>query len=108
MNEHITIGAPVYDMNGGDVGTVSDQTVPGQYLAVEKGVVLPGNIYVPMTAIRGTAPSGAVTLSLTEEELSDPAYNAPPATTAATRPDTMRSGAYAPSASAIHRCNSVR
>lgn len=86
MNVQITVGAPVYDVNGGDVGTVSDQTVPGQYLAVEKGIVIPGNIYVPLTAIKGTAPNGGVVLNLSEYELSDPAYTEPPATTGSTRP----------------------
>ena len=70
MNRQITIGSPVYDTNGNNVGTVSEQTVPGQYLAIERGVVVPGNVYVPITAIKGTAPDGGVVLNLTEDELS--------------------------------------
>lgn len=89
MNQQITIGAPVYDANGSHLGTVNEQTVPHKYLAVQKGVVIPGNIYVPITAIQETAPDGGVRLNLTEEDLSDPSYSQPPAGAGAATPGGM-------------------
>ena len=84
MNQQYAIGSSVYDADGTYVGTVNEQSVPGQYLAVERGVVIPGDIYVPVTAIKGAAPDGGVLLSLSDDDLTNEAYGQPPAATGAT------------------------
>ncbi len=86
MKQQFAIGSSVYDTNGKYIGTVNEQSVPGQYLAVERGVVIPGDVYVPVTAIKGPAPDGGVLLSLAADDLTNEAYGQPPATTGATTP----------------------
>jgi hypothetical protein len=78
QEQHFVAGATVYDTAGAKVGTLRAYNPQGAYLLVEKGWLFPKDLYIPLTAVRGTDATGAVHLGLRKDDLQDDRYASPP------------------------------
>lgn len=61
-------GAPVYDMNGVKVGSVSDRGLQRNALIVHKGIFFPKDLYVPLSAVSSYDANG-VYLNVAKDEI---------------------------------------
>lgn len=71
-------GTLVYDSNGDKVGTLSAFDPQGNYLVVEKGLLFPHELYVPVNAVSSNDANG-IQLNLTKSDLKDERYKVEPA-----------------------------
>src|SRR5258706_1815524 len=78
-------GAPVYDINGAKVGTVSEHGVQRGYLVIHHGL-LRDDIYIPLDMIQGSDANG-VALNMTKQEVDTLPVNRPPAGNTPANPD---------------------
>jgi hypothetical protein len=72
------VSATVYDTAGAKVGTLRAYNPQGGYLLVEKGLLFPKDLYIPLAAVQGTDATGAVHLGLRKDDLQDVRYTIPP------------------------------
>jgi hypothetical protein len=70
-------GAPVYDMTGEKVGSVSAVNVPNEYFTLEKGVFFTRDFYVPLSAVESLA-SDAVHLNVDKDQMAYLGWDARP------------------------------
>jgi len=73
----LVVGAPVYDMTGEKVGSVSAVNLPNEYFTLEKGVVFTRDFYVPLSAIARMAPD-AVRLNVDKDQMAYLGWDAQP------------------------------
>jgi hypothetical protein len=73
----LVIGAPVYDMRGEKVGSVSAVNLPNEYFTLEKGVVFTRDFYVPLSAVERMAPD-AVHLNVDKDQMAYLGWDARP------------------------------
>jgi len=73
----VAVGMAVYDVEGERIGTIDQHTVPGQYIAVQKGSLFHKDIYIPFDAIQRSDING-VYLSIHRNDLDAEQYNTPP------------------------------
>ena len=78
-------GAPVYDINGAKVGTVSEHGVQRGHLVIHHGL-LRDDIYIPLDMIQGSDANG-VALNMTKQEVDMLPVNRPPAGNTPANPD---------------------
>ena len=72
------VGTHVFGSDGEEIGTISDAQ-PG-YFMIKKGTFRKSEIYVPLTAITGTALGGdGVTIEQTKDEVDNGDFSHPPA-----------------------------
>lgn len=93
LNNQFVQGTPVYDVDGNQVGTVSEHGVEAGCLVVHHGL-LHTDVYVPLGDIRG-ADAQAVHLSANQDQFNNFSKNQPPANAGATN---MGSNYAAPAA----------
>lgn len=74
-------GTLVYDMNGDKVGKLSAYDPQGNYLVVEKGVLFPHELYVPVNSV-ASSDANAIQLNLSKSDLKDERYKTQPALSA--------------------------
>jgi hypothetical protein len=70
-------GAPVYDMTGEKVGSVSAVDLPKEYFTLEKGVFFTRDFYVPLSAVESIAPD-AVHLNVDKDQMAYLGWDARP------------------------------
>ena len=73
----IVVGAPVYDMTGEKVGSVSAVNLPNEYFTLEKGVFFTRDFYVPLSAVESIAPD-AVHLNVDKDQMAYLGWDARP------------------------------
>ena len=73
----LVVGAPVYDMTGEKVGTVSAVNLPNEYFTLEKGVLFTRDFYVPLSAVERMAPD-AVHLNVDKDQMAYLGWDARP------------------------------
>jgi hypothetical protein len=73
----LVVGAPVYDMTGEKVGSVSAVNLPNEYFTLEKGVVFTRDFYVPLSAVERMAPD-AVHLNVDKDQMAYLGWDARP------------------------------
>jgi hypothetical protein len=73
----IVIGAPVYDLTGEKVGSVSAVNLPNEYFTLEKGVLFARDFYVPLSAVERMAPD-AVHLNVDKNQMAYLGWDARP------------------------------
>jgi hypothetical protein len=73
----LVVGAPVYDMTGEKVGSVSAVNLPNEYFTLEKGVVFTRDFYVPLSAVERMAPD-AVHLNVDKDQMTYLGWDARP------------------------------
>jgi PRC-barrel domain len=74
------VGTLVFGSDGEDIGEITD-VQPG-YFQVKKGLIFRKEVYLPLTAITGTALGGdGVTINLTKDEIDNGDWSEPPITT---------------------------
>jgi hypothetical protein len=73
----VTAGAPVYDLTGKKVGSVSAVNVPNEYFTLEKGVFFTRDFYVPLSAVESIAPD-AVHLNVDKDQMAYLGWDARP------------------------------
>src|SRR5260370_27316244 len=78
-------GAPVYDINGAKVGTVSEHGVQRGHLVIHHGL-LRDDIYIPLDMVEGSDANG-VSLNMTKQEGETLPVNRPPAGNTSANPD---------------------
>jgi uncharacterized protein YrrD len=72
------VGTHVFGSDGEEIGTISD--VQSDYFQVKKGTLFRKEVYLPLTAITGTALGGdGVTVNLTKDEVESGDWSSPPA-----------------------------
>jgi hypothetical protein len=80
------VGTLVFGSDGEDIGEVTE-VQPG-YMKLKKGILFRKEVYLPLTAITGTALGGdGVTINLTKEEIDNGDWSSPPDTGVETTPD---------------------
>jgi hypothetical protein len=80
------VGTLVFGSDGEEIGEVTE-THPS-YMKLKKGMLFRKEVYLPLTAITGTALGGdGVTINLTKEEIDEGDWSSPPATGEETSPD---------------------
>ena len=73
------LGTHVFGSDGEEIGKISD-VQPG-YFQIKKGTFRHTEVYLPLTAITGTALGGdGVTINLTKDEIENGDWSSPPAT----------------------------
>ena len=72
----IETGWDVYDVNGDEIGDVSE--VGPNYIVVEKGWLFPTDIYIPNSAITSVAPD-RIQLNVAKDAIDGESWNSPPA-----------------------------
>ncbi len=70
--------ATVYDAGGEKVGTLHAHDEQGGYITVQKGFLFHKDLYIPLSAVKGTDADGNVQLSLYKDDLQDSRYDEPP------------------------------
>jgi hypothetical protein len=75
--ERLVMGAPVYDMTGEKVGSVSAINMPNEYFTLEKGVLFTRDFYVPLSAVECMAPD-AVHLNVDKDQMAYLGWDAQP------------------------------
>jgi len=70
-------GAPVYDITGEKVGSVSAVNLPNEYFTMEKGVFFTRDFYVPLSAVESIAPD-AVHLNVDKDQMAYLGWDARP------------------------------
>jgi hypothetical protein len=71
------VGTHVFGSDGEEIGTISDAQ-PGWFV-IKKGTFRKTEIYVPLTAITGTALGGdGITIDLTKDEAESGEFSQPP------------------------------
>jgi hypothetical protein len=78
-------GAPVYDINGAKVGTVSEHGVQRGHLVIHHGL-LRDDIYISLDVVEGSDANG-VSLNMTKQEVETLPVNRPPAGNTSANPD---------------------
>jgi hypothetical protein len=73
----LVVGAPVYDMTGEKVGSVSAVNLPNEYFTLEKGVLFTRDFYVPLSAVERMAPD-AVHLNVDKDQMAYLGWDAQP------------------------------
>jgi hypothetical protein len=73
----LVVGAPVYDMTGVRVGSISAVNAPNEYFTMEKGVVFTRDFYVPLSAVERMAPD-AVHLNVDKDQMAYLGWDARP------------------------------
>ncbi len=74
------VGTLVFGSDGEEIGEITD-VQPG-YFQVKKGLIFRKEVYLPLTAITGTALAGdGVTIDLTKDEIENGDWSTPPVTT---------------------------
>ena len=73
----LVVGAPVYDMTGEKVGSVSAVNLPNEYFTLEKGVLFTRDFYVPLSAVDRMAPD-AVHLNVDKDQMAYLGWDAQP------------------------------
>jgi hypothetical protein len=73
----LIVGAPVYDMTGEKVGSVSAVNLPNEYFTLEKGVLFTRDFYVPLSAVERMAPD-AVHLNVDQDQMAYLGWDAQP------------------------------
>jgi hypothetical protein len=72
------VGTLVFGSDGEEIGEIKD-VGPG-YVHIKKGLLFRTDVYIPLTAITGTALGGdGVTINLTKDEIENGDWSAPPA-----------------------------
>jgi hypothetical protein len=73
------VGTLVFGSDGEDIGEVTE-VGPG-YMKLKKGLIFRKEVYIPLTAITGTALGGdGVTINLTKDEVESGDFSSPPVT----------------------------
>jgi Uncharacterized protein conserved in bacteria (DUF2171) len=81
------VGTLVFGSDGEEIGEVTE-VQPG-YMKLKKGILFRKELYIPLTAITGTALGGdGVTINLTKEEIENGDWSSPPVTDDEATPDT--------------------
>ena len=81
------VGTLVFGSDGEDIGEVTE-VQPG-YMKLKKGILFRKEVYLPLTAITGTALGGdGVTINLTKEEIDNGDWSSPPDMGEEMTPDT--------------------
>ncbi len=81
------VGTLVFGSDGEEIGEVTE--VQSGYMKLKKGILFRKEVYIPLTAITGTALGGdGVTINLTKEEIENGDWSSPPATGEETTPDS--------------------
>ena len=81
------VGALVFGSDGEEIGPIKD-VGPG-YVHIKKGLLFRTDVYLPLTAITGTALGGdGVTINLTKDEIENGDWSSPPVTGDESTPDT--------------------
>lgn len=71
------VGALVFGSDGEEIGEIKD--VGLGYLHVKKGLLFRKDVYIPVTAITGTAIGGdGVTINMTKDEIENGDWSSPP------------------------------
>ena len=78
MGTQFIAGESVFDVAGEKIGSVSEESVHGRYLVVQKGWLFPKDIYIPLNAVERNDAEG-VYVSLHKDDLSSGQYENPPA-----------------------------
>jgi len=78
MGTQFIAGESVFDVAGEKIGSVSEESVHGRYLVVQKGWLFPKDIYIPLNAVERNDAEG-VYVSLHKDDLSSSQYENPPA-----------------------------
>ncbi len=78
MGTQFIAGESVFDVAGEKIGSVSEESVHGRYLVVQKGWLFPKDIYIPLNAVARNDAEG-VYVSLHKDDLSSSQYENPPA-----------------------------
>jgi hypothetical protein len=73
----LIVGAPVYDMTGEKVGSISAINLPNEYFTLEKGVFFTHDFYVPLSAVESMAPD-AVHLNVDKDQMAYLGWDARP------------------------------
>lgn len=73
----LIVGAPVYDMTGERVGSVSAVDLPNEYFTLEKGIVFTRDFYVPLSAVERMSPD-AVHLNVDKDQMAYLGWDARP------------------------------
>ena len=73
----LVVGAPVYDMTGEKVGSVSAVNLPNEYFTLEKGVLFTRDFYVPLSAVERMA-ADAVYLNVDKDQMAYLGWDARP------------------------------
>ena len=73
----LVVGAPVYDMTGEKVGSISAINLPNEYFTLEKGVFFTHDFYVPLSAVESMAPD-AVHLNVDKDQMAYLGWDARP------------------------------
>ncbi len=80
MGQPFPEGTAVYDLNGEQVGTVSQTSGAANMLILHKGLGFSQDLQVPFSAVQRSDPHG-IYLSVTKDELQHERYAVPQATT---------------------------
>jgi hypothetical protein len=81
------VGTLVFGSDGEEIGEIKD-VGPG-YVHVKKGLLFRTDVYIPLTAITGTALGGdGVTINLTKDEIENGDWASPPSQGGEHTPDT--------------------
>jgi hypothetical protein len=81
------VGTLVFGSDGEEIGEIKD-VGPG-YVHVKKGLLFRSDVYIPVSAITGTALGGdGVTVNLTKDEIESGDFSSPPVLGDETTPDT--------------------
>lgn len=71
------VGTLVFGSDGEEIGEITD-VQPG-YFQVKKGLLFRKDVYIPLTAITGTALGGdGVTITMTKDEVESGDWSQPP------------------------------
>lgn len=95
-NQQFDEGATVYDAGDEKIGTLREHNRQAGYILVEKGWLIPTDLYIPTDAVRSTSAdgtgtgAGTVHLSLHKNDLQAEQYANPPASGAAVAWDEQR------------------
>lgn len=81
MGQTFPEGTPVYDLNGEQVGTVSQPSRVATMLILHKSIFFSYDLQVPLSTVQRSDPHG-IYLRVTKDELQHERYAVPPATTA--------------------------
>lgn len=76
-DQQIRMGTPVYDVNGDKVGEVSGRGLTQNTLLVQKGLIFPKDLHIPLSAISRSGAEG-VYLNLPKSEIKNQNWDKPP------------------------------